>query len=84
MSRAWYSYQRNNPTNLPESYIYSTSKPTCNTGRIVCSIYALYAGLNPLTVSSNLQSYIAAGQSTGLAQPSTPVGAKKFVYLLPS
>ncbi len=81
MSRAWYSFQGGS-VNLPESYSYSPLKPTCTAGRNLCSIYAIYAGQNPAVISSNLQSYIASGQSTGLAQPSA-IGAKKFVYLLP-
>lgn len=84
MNRAWYVYTRSGSTLLPENYIYCACKPTCNAGRIVCAIYAIYAGLNPAIISTNLQVYISAGQATGLAQPTAPLGTKKFVYLLPS
>lgn len=85
MSRAWYCYVRTGSVALPENYIYTSTKPTnCPGGRIICCLYAIYAGINPLTISVNLQSYIAACQATGLAQPSSPVGAKKFVYCLPN
>lgn len=85
MSRAWYVYKRGNADiTLPESYIYSSVKPTCLNGRIICAIYAIYAGQNPATISNNLQTYAGNGQSSGLAQPSSPLGAKKYVYLLPS
>lgn len=84
MSRAWYSYDRSGSILLPENYIYTSAKPTCLSGRIVCAVYAIYAGTNPGGFSANLQQYISAGQATGSAQPTTPLGAKKYVYLLPS
>lgn len=84
MSRAWYYYTRSGHPCLPENYIYSPAKPTCNSGRIVCAVYALYCGINPCLISTNLCTYIAILQATGLAQPSQPVGAKKYVYGLPS
>lgn len=80
MSRAWYVYVGSGSTSLPENYIYCACKPTCRNGRRVCAIYALYCGLNPCVISTNLQVYIAALQATGLAQPTTPIGAKKYVY----
>lgn len=84
MSRAWYCYTRNGSPTLPETWIYSAAKPTCVAGRIPCCIYALYCGQNPCTISTNLQTYLAACQATGLAQPQVPIGTKKYVYCLPN
>lgn len=79
MERAWFSYTRNGSPTLPENYIYTTLKPTCTSGRVVCAIYAPYiGGVNPFYISFNLQNYIA----TGVAQPLGP-WAKRFVYFLP-
>lgn len=84
MARAWYSYTRTGSPTLPENYIYSFVAPTCNAGRIVCAIYGRYGGAWPAFISTNIQTYIATGQATGLAQPSSPAGAKKYVYFLPA
>lgn len=84
MSRAWYSYLGTGNVLAVTSYTYSTAKPTCINGRVVCAIYSRYIGaLSPGAFSQNLITYIAAGRATGLPQPATPVGSKKYVYFLP-
>lgn len=83
MSRAWYTYSGTGSPTLPENYFYSFGTPFCNSGRRVCAIYGVYGGPWPFYISFNIQNYIAAGMSTGLAQPMFPIGAKKYVYFLP-
>ena len=84
MSRAWFSYLGAGNVLAPASYIYSTATPTCINGRTVCAIYSRYIGtLTPAGFTQNLITYIATGRATGLPQPATPVGSKKYVYFLP-
>jgi len=84
MSRAWFSYVGTGNVLSPANYIVTPAKPTCINGRIVCAIYGRPIGaLSPGAFSENLLTYIAAGRATGLPQPATPIGAKKYVYLLP-
>lgn len=44
-------------------------------------IYAIYGGAYPSEISGNLQTYIANGLATQLAQPQSPLGVKKYVYM---
>jgi hypothetical protein len=81
MARAWYTYDGSGDVNQPSNYNLTTVKPACRTGAQMCAIYAVYGGLNPFEITEALQVYIANGLATGLPQPQTPAGAKKFVYL---
>ena len=84
MARAWFAYVGTGNVLAPSSYIYSTASPTCINGRVVCAIYSRYIGaLTPGGFSENLITYIAAGRATGLPQPATPLGSKRYVYFLP-
>jgi len=84
MARAWYSYTGQGSVLFPDNYAYSSSSPTCINGRTVCAVYALYNGtLTPTIISNNLAVYISSGITTGLPQPITPVGTKRYVYFLP-
>ena len=84
MSRAWFSYLGSGNTSNPLSYIISKDKPTCINGRLVCAIYAQKGStLTPGNFSNNLLTYIATGRATGLPQPATPIGSKRYVYFLP-
>lgn len=84
MSRAWFSYPGTGNIQSPLSYTLSKDKPTCINGRIVCAVYGQNRGsLIPGNFSNNLLIYIATGRATGLPQPSTPIGSKKYVYFLP-
>ena len=84
MAKAWFSYLGAGNVLSPASYVYSQDKPTCINGRTVCAIYATFTGnLIPGGFSENLVKYLATGRATGLPQPATPVGSKKYVYLLP-
>jgi len=84
MSRAWFSYLGTGNVLAPVNYTLSTAAPTCINGRIVCAIYGQNIGaLSPGGLSENLILYIATGRATGLPQPATPIGSKKYVYFLP-
>jgi hypothetical protein len=84
MSRAWFSYLGTGNVLAPASYTYTPVAPTCINGRIVCAIYSQNIGaLSPGAFSQNLITYIAAGRATGLPQPMSPIGSKKYVYFLP-
>jgi hypothetical protein len=82
--KAWFTYLGSGNPVAPSSYVYSVNKPTCINGRVVCSIYSNYVGtLSPGGFSENLLIYIATGRATGLPQPQSPTGSKKYVYFLP-
>jgi hypothetical protein len=84
MSRAWFSYLGTGNVLAPASYTLSNDPPTCINGRLVCAIYSTNIGaLTPGGLSENLLKYIATGRATGLPQPATPIGTKKYVYFLP-
>ena len=84
MSRAWFSYLGAGNVLAPANYTLSLAKPTCINGRVVCAIYAPYIGaLSPGGLSENLITYIASGRATGLPQPASPIGSRKYVYFLP-
>jgi len=84
MARAWFAYNGTGNTLAPSSYTYTVEIPTCINGRGVCAIYSRYVDtLSPGGFSQNLINYVAAGRATGLPQPATPVGSKKYVYFLP-
>jgi hypothetical protein len=85
MSKAWFSYRGAGNVLAPANYTLSLFPPTCINGRAVCAIYAANIGsLSPGGFSQNIQTYIATGRATGLPQPATPIGSKKYVYFLPS
>lgn len=78
-SRRWFAYQGGNVT-LPSSYLYTPVTPTCVNGINLCSIYAIYTNAGaPSVITANLQHYIAAVTSTGVAQPSA-AGQKPYAY----
>lgn len=83
MARSWYAYNGIGDVNIPSSYLYSPSVPTCRSGFALCSIYAVYAGAHPFEISQNLQNYIASGLQNGVPEPAIPAGAKKYVYMKP-
>jgi len=86
MARAWYVFNGSTDTgasDLPENYAFTTSTPTCQNGRALCAIYAVYGGTLPSVISSNLKQYIADGRATGAAQPTDPAGSKLYAYFLP-
>jgi hypothetical protein len=81
MSRAWYAYVGGGTDpRLISSYNITTTKPQCTVGGTICSIYAYAGGANPVSLSANLQSYIANALSSGVPQPAVPATAKKYVY----
>lgn len=84
MAKSWFAYVGTGNVLAPTSYVLSNNSPTCINGRIVCAIYANNVGtLSPGGFSENLVKYIATGRATGLPQPATPIGTKKYVYFLP-
>jgi len=78
MARAWYSYDQVGPVLDPASYNKSSFAPTCINGSKICALYAPDTGQNPGAFSTNLRAYIGAAGT--LAQPSSPTGAKKYLY----
>ncbi|PWG80194.1 hypothetical protein DDR33_13455 [Pararcticibacter amylolyticus] len=83
MARTWYAYNGIGLARDSGSYIYSPVPPLCTAGWDLCAVYAEYSGSLPASISNNLRLYIAAGRVTGLPQPQTPPGSKKFVYMKP-
>jgi len=71
MSRFWYYYISGDET-VPSRYSRIQENPNpdnqCPNGSVVCAIYAPPNGLNPqipATVSSTIQSYLAATRTAG-------------------
>jgi len=82
MARTWYSYVSGNALE-PSSYFRSVTKPGCITGCSICAIYQYNGDINPSPFSSNMQNYITNALITCISQPSSPPGAKKYVYAKP-
>jgi len=81
MARFWFSYDTvNNPLH-PASYNRQAITPGCINGPVICTIYAPGFGEHPVGLSTNMRRYIADGLANNIAQPSTPIGSKFFVYL---
>jgi len=86
MARAWYVYNGSGPVDSVDSYLYSSTDPTCLAGRTLCAIYATIGNPNiskPQTISTRLQTYIADGVAVGGPQPAAPQGAKPYAYFFP-
>lgn len=89
MARAWYAYTNTGSDPLlASSYRLVTVSPSCLNGIAPCAIYVTYVGdrpqigtspISPLT--RNIQSYIANGLVSFIAQPVFPEGTKKYVYM---
>ena len=85
MARAWYVYDGSGDVDSVDSYLYTSVKPTCFSGRTLCAIYATFGPANPSqpqSISPNLQTYIANGISVGGPQPAGS-GQKRYAYFLP-
>lgn len=81
MSRSWYVFIGDNPTNALNYYRINI-KHTCLCGDKICAIYAYDGGINPKEpLSPNLQVYISKALLTGQLQPDIPWDTKKYVYL---
>jgi hypothetical protein len=80
MSRAWYAYIGGSASPFSITSYNLTVRPLCTVGNNICAIYAYAGGSNPVSLSSNLQTYIANALTSGIAQPAVPATAKKFVY----
>ena len=82
MARCWYAYNGIGDPLLPSSYNLSLAKPICLNGSIVCAIYAPGCGLSPSLLSASMRKYVKDGQLQLVAQPFSPFGAKKYVYMI--
>ncbi|RAJ32965.1 hypothetical protein [Pedobacter cryoconitis] len=80
MARAWYAYNGVGDPFLVSSYNLAIVKPACINGSKICAIYEFNGGSNPQLLSTNIRKYIASLQLSPVAQPESPIGAKKYVY----
>lgn len=76
MGRFWYAYNGIGDPFLSSSYNIVFIKPGCINGFNSCAIYAY----GPPFLSSRMRNYIGYLMIEGVAQPSMPAGAKKYVY----
>ncbi len=82
LKRRWYTFIPGDDPELATSYIYSPATPTCLTGSVLCSIYAVFTGTNPINFfTPNMESYIVAALTTGVPQPQNPPFQKFYVYM---
>lgn len=84
MARSWYGYI-GGPTGDPRlasDYTIITGKPACITGPNVCAIYAPGLDLSPnAPLSTNMLLYISNARVSGVPEPQSPTGTKRYVYL---
>jgi len=86
MANLWYSYTGvNTPTSaylIPSNYIQYVGTPVpCPPPQYrPCLIYAQADGVFP-NLTSKLRQYIVAGFINSANQPSSPVGAKIYLYV---
>ena len=89
MPKTWFAYTGNNvPSNFYVRTNYYSVTPTFPAGTGNGSRINLIlangpdGNMHPTTISLNLQWYIDAGLSSNYAQPQSPYGIKKYVYLI--
>ena len=82
MAKAWYYFNGSDgqEDDLSKYARPATTFTVCPTGSHLCAVYAEFGGPNPLEISDNLVTYIAATKATHVPQPSTPIGAVKYAY----
>lgn len=82
-NKGWYCYNGVGDPYHASSYRRVNSKPSGETGKYICAIYADCGHITPQApLSSNIQQYIAEAMVSGGSQPPHPrVREKCFVYV---